>query len=94
MGATSVTATRIDRLQSQSEVRLAGPITASAAPGFTILSTPVVTSGSIQVSGGPNAMTFLDSLIGHAATVRGIWDGSSVMATQAQPGDLDDGGDD
>jgi hypothetical protein len=91
---TSVTATRIDRLQPQSELQLAGPVTAAAAPTFTILSTPVATSSATQFSGGLEATTFFDSLVGHVATVSGTWDGSILTASQAQLGDLDDGGDD
>ena len=91
---TSVTATRIDRLQPQSEVQLAGPVTAAATPNFTILSTPVATSSATQFSGGLEATTFFDSLVGHVATVSGTWDGSTLTASQAQLGDMDDGGDD
>jgi hypothetical protein len=91
---TSVAATRIDRLAPQSAVCLAGPVTAAAAPTFSILSTPVMTSDATQFSDGLDATTFFDSLIGHLATVRGSWDGSTLNADRAQLGQHDDGGDD
>jgi hypothetical protein len=91
---TSLAATRIDRLAPQSAVCVAGPVTAVAAPTFSILSTPVTTTNATQFSGGLDATTFLDSLIGHVATVRGSWDGSTVTADRAQLGQHDDGGDD
>jgi hypothetical protein len=91
---TSVAATRIDRLAAQPAVCLAGPVTAVAAPTFSILSTPVTTTAATQFSDGLDATTFFDSLIGHVATVRGSWDGSVLTADRAQLGQHDDGGDD
>jgi hypothetical protein len=90
----SVLATRVDRLEAQSEVRLSGPVTATAPPNFTILSTAVTTNGSTEFSDGLDATTFFDSLTDKVATVRGTWDGSTLTATKAQLGDPDDGGDD
>lgn len=91
---TSVVATRLDRLQPQSEVHLAGPVTAAAPPNLTILATPVATNGATQFSDGLDAGTFFDSLTGKVASVRGSWDGSTLSASAAQLGDSDDGGDD
>jgi hypothetical protein len=92
--STSVEATRVDRLAPQPAVCLAGPVTAVAAPTFSILSTPVATTDATQFSDGLDATTFFDALIGHVATVRGSWDGSVLTADQAQLGQHDDGGDD
>lgn len=91
---TSVTATRLDRVQARSAVRLSGPVTATAPPNLTILSTPVATNASTQFSDGLDATTFFDSLTGKLATVAGAWDGTTLAASSAQLGDPDDGGDD
>lgn len=88
-----VIASRIDRLPPQSEVRLGGPVTASASPEFTLVSTPVATNAATQFSGAEDSTTFFDSLVGKVATVRGAWDGSVLSATQVQLGGQDDGGD-
>jgi hypothetical protein len=90
----SVAATRIDRLAPQSAVCLAGPVTAVAAPVFSILATLVTTTDATQYSDGLDATTFFDSLLGHVATARGSWDGATLTADQAQLGQHDDGGDD
>ena len=91
---SSVSATRVDRLQPQSAVRLAGPVTAAAPPNFTILATPVATSAATQFSNGLDATTFFESLTGKLASVRGTWDGSTLRASDAELGDPDDGGED
>ena len=61
---------------------------------FSIPSTPVLTSDATQFADGLDAMTFINSLIGQVATVRGTWDGSTLSSTRARLGQYDDGGDD
>jgi hypothetical protein len=75
-------------------VCLAGPVTAAAAPVFSILATLVTTTDATQYSDGLDATTFFDSLLGHVATARGSWDGATLTADQVQLGQHDDGGDD
>jgi hypothetical protein len=81
-------------LAPQSTVCVAGPVSTAAAPTFSILSAPVLTSDATQSADGLDATTFFDSLIGQVATVRVTWDGSTLSATQARLGQHDDGGDD
>ena len=63
-------------------------------PTFSFLSTPVLTSEATQFADGLDATTFINSLIGQVATVRGTRDGSTLSATRALLGQHDDGGDD
>jgi hypothetical protein len=94
-GATTLTASRIDRLQPQSRVAVTGLVLAATAPDFTILSTPVATTGSTQFSGGVDAATFFATAVGKRAEARGSWSGGVLTADQVQLGDDgDDGGDD
>lgn len=96
-GSTSVTATRLERQQPQSEVRLMGPVSAAAAADFTLLSASVATTSATEFSGGLDATTFFARAVGAVASVRGSWDGTTLTAQQVQLGDDhdgDDGGDD
>lgn len=95
--SASVTATRLDRQQPQSEVRLMGPVLATAAPDFTLLSASVATTSDTQFSGGLDPAEFFAHALGAVASVRGSWDGTTLTAQQVQLGDDhdgDDGGDD
>lgn len=95
-GSSAVSATRLERLEPQSEVRLMGPVTAVTAPDFTLLSTTIATTASTQFS-GLDAATFFATAVGRIASVQGMWDGSTLTANRVQLGDDhegDDGGDD
>ncbi len=89
----AVTATRLDREQPQSEVRLMGPVGAVAAPNFTLVATTVVTTAATDFSNGLNAATFFGTATGKSASVRGSWDGSMLTARRVQLGDDHDDND-
>ena len=80
-------------LAPQSTVCVAGR-SARQLPTRFIPSTPVLTSDVTQVADGFDVTTFINSLIGQVATVRGTWDGSTLSAPRARLGQHDDGGDD
>jgi hypothetical protein len=63
-------------LAAQSTVCVAGPVSAAASPTFSIPSTSVLTSDATPFADAVEATTFINSLIGQVATVRGIRDGS------------------
>ncbi len=84
---SAVTATRLDREQAQSEVRLMGPVSAVAPPNFTLVATTVATTSATDFSGGLNATSFFDTAAGKSASVRGSWDGTMLTATKVQLGD-------
>ena len=95
-GAGTVTATRLERLEPQSQVRLMGAVKAVSAPNFTLLSATVTTSAATQFS-GIDAASFFATAVGQVASVRGTWNGSTLAAASVQLGDDhegDDGGDD
>lgn len=89
----AVTATRLDREQPQSEVRLMGPVSAVAPPDFTLVATTVATTGTTDFSNGLNAAAFFDTATGKSASVRGSWDGTVLAATKVQLGDDHDDND-
>jgi hypothetical protein len=74
-------------------VRVAGPVSAAAAPTLSIPSTPVLTSDATQFADGLDARPSSTRSSVGVAMVRGTWDGSTLSATQARLGQHDDGGD-
>ena len=87
---SAVTATRLDREQPQSEVRLMGPVSAVAPPNFMLVATTVATTAATDFSNGLNATTFFDTAVGKSASVRGSWDGAMLSASKVQLGDDND----
>jgi len=83
----AVTATRLDREQPQSEVRLMGPVSAVAPPNFTLVATSVATTAATDFSDGLNATTFFNTAVGKSASVRGSWNGTMLTASTVQLGD-------
>lgn len=89
-GSTSVTATRIDRQQAQSQVMLSGIVSSVSQPNFMILAVNVATTSATQFNQGSNATTFFTGLVGKVASVQGSWDGTILTAQKVQLGE-DDG---
>lgn len=88
-GSTSVTATRVDRRQPQSQVMLSGLVSSATAPNFMILATNVATTSATQFNHGLNATTFFTGLVGKVASVQGSWDGTTLTAQKVQLGEDD-----
>jgi hypothetical protein len=83
----SVEATRMDRLQPQSNVFLTGAVAAAAQPNFTILSTTIATTPATQFANGLDAATFFTSPVGKIVSVKGSWNGTVLTAGQVQLGE-------
>ncbi len=94
-GSTSISAMRIDRDQSQSAVRLMGPVGSVSQPSFTVLAATVLTTSQTQFSGGLDLTSFFSTATGKTVSVQGTWDGSTLTADKVQLGDdhNDDGED-
>jgi cytoskeletal protein CcmA (bactofilin family) len=86
----SIVGMRIDRLQPQSGVQLAGAVVNSAQPNFTILSTTIATTASTQFNQGLNATSFFTAPVGRTVTVKGSWNGAILTAASVQLGDNSD----
>jgi hypothetical protein len=91
--AGSIAAMRVDRLQPQSGVQLAGAVVSATQPNFTILSTMIATTASTQFNQGLNATTFFAAPVGKTVTVKGSWNGTVLTAASVQLGDDGDDGD-
>ncbi|HEY3784759.1 MAG TPA: DUF5666 domain-containing protein [Steroidobacteraceae bacterium] len=89
-GSTSVTATRVDRRQPQSQVMLSGLVSSATQPNFMILATTVATTSASQFNHGLNATTFFTGLVGKVASVQGSWDGATLTAQKVQLGEDDE----
>jgi hypothetical protein len=86
-GSTAITAMRIDREQPQSAVRLMGPVLAVAQPTFSVLGATVTTSSQTEFSDGLDSSAFFGTALGKTVSVRGAWDGATLMADRIQLGD-------
>lgn len=92
-GSNSVIATRIDRRQQQSLVQVLGPVSSASQPNFSILSINITTTSSTQFHGGLSVDRFFNSPVANIVRVKGRWDGTMLTATDVNPGNDDDGGD-
>lgn len=92
-GGTSLEATRIDRVQPQSEVQLMGIVASASAPSFQVLATTVTTTFNTNFNHGLNVRNFFaNDPVGETVSIRGTWDGSVLTADDVNTGD--DNGDD
>jgi hypothetical protein len=93
-GSNMVVATRFERVEAQSSVRLAGTVKTATQPNFTILSVNVSTTPTTQFRDASNTSTtaavFFMNLVGQIAAVRGTWDGTTLTAQQASLGEGED----
>lgn len=90
---TSLEATRIDRVQRQSQVQLMGVVASASQPFFKVLGTSVATDSSTSFNHGLNATSFFASgPVGQTVSITGTWDGSVLTANDVNIGD--DNGDD
>src|SRR6185312_15356284 len=90
---TSLEATRIDRVQPQSQVHLMGVVAAASQPFFKVLGTSVATDASTSFNQGLNVRSFFaNDPVGETVSIRGTWDGSVLTADDVNIGD--DNGDD
>ena len=91
--SNKVVATRFERVEVQSNVRLAGTVKTAMQPSFTILSVNVSTTPTTQFTDVSNVSTTADAffmnLVGQRAAVRGNWDGTTLTAQQASLSDGD-----
>ena len=85
--SNSLKATRVDRLQPQSNVVLTGAVATAAQPNFTILSTAVATTSATQFASGLTTTTFFTSPVGKIVSVKGSWNGIVLTADQVQMGE-------
>ena len=90
-GSNSVVATRLEREDTQQNVRLAGPVKTAAQPALTILAVNVATTSSTLFSDASGAATtatgFFTGVVGKTATLLGAWEGTTLTATQASLGE-------
>jgi hypothetical protein len=93
-GSNKVVATRFERVQPQSSVRIAGTVKEATQPSFTILSIHVLTTPTTLFSDGSDASATADAfflnLVGQTAAVSGTWDGTTLTAQRASRGELND----
>lgn len=90
---TSLEATRIDRVQRQSQVQLMGVVVSASQPFFKVLGTNVATDSSTSFNHGLNARSFFaGDPVGETVSITGTWDGSVLTAGDVNIGD--DNGDD
>jgi len=90
---TSLEATRVDRVQPQSEAQLMGVVASASAPNFQVLATTVATTHNTSFNHGLNVGDFFaNDPVGETVSIRGIWDGSVLTADDVNIGD--DNGDD
>ena len=86
-GSNQLMASRIERLEIQSNVELAGPVKTATQPQFTILAVPVNTTGTTMFSDATGMSTtagaFFTGLIGQYADAHGTWDGTAFTALSA-----------
>ena len=86
-GSNQLTAERIELLETQSNVELAGPVKMATEPQFTILALPVNTTGTTVFSDATGMSTtasaFFTGLIGKHADAKGTWDGTTFTALSA-----------
>ena len=90
---TSLEATRVDRVQPQSEAQLMGVVASASAPKFQVLATTVATTDNTSFNHGLNVRGFFaNDPVGETVSIRGTWDGSVLTADDVNIGD--DNGDD
>ena len=86
-GSNQLTANRVERLETQSDVELAGPVKAATQPQFTILAVPVTTTGTTVFSDATGTSTTADAfytgLVDKYADAHGSWDGTTLTAVSA-----------
>lgn len=85
-GSNQLLANRIERLETQSQVELGGPVTVVALPQLTILRIPVDATGALFFDASGTSTTaagFFSGLVGQYATVKGAWNGTTLVATSA-----------
>jgi hypothetical protein len=89
----SLEATRVDRVQPQSEVQLMGIVASASAPNFQVLATTVATTHNTNFNHGLNVRDFFaNDPVGETVSLKGTWDGSVLTADDVNTGD--DNGDD
>jgi hypothetical protein len=93
-GATAssgIAATRLERRNPASAVQLSGAVDSATEPNLTVLGVKVATTATTQFKGtGGGTVTstvFFTSLAGHAASVSGSWDGTTLAAAMAALGE-------
>jgi hypothetical protein len=90
-GSNKVVATRVERVEPESSVRVAGTVKTAKQPSFTILSINIITTPTTLFSGGTDASAtadaFFSNLVGQTAAVIGTWDGTTLTAQLAFRGD-------
>jgi hypothetical protein len=89
-GSDSVSAMRIDRVQTQSSVQLTGAVASAAQPGFTMLSVTVATTTSTHFDNGLTATTFFAAPVGKMISVQGSWNGTTLTADKIKAAENDD----
>ena len=86
-GSNQLTANRIERIETQSNVELEGPVKTATQPQFTILAVPVITTGTTVFSDATGmsstASAFFTGLVGKYADAQGSWDGTTFTASSA-----------
>ena len=89
----SLEATRVDRVQPQSQAQLMGVVASASAPNFQVLATTVATTDNTSFNHGLNVREFFaNDPVGETVSIRGTWDGSLLTADDVNIGD--DNGDD
>ena len=86
-GSNQLSASRIERVDTQTVVELEGPVKMATSPQFTILSVPVNTTATTAFSDATEvsvtASVFFTGLVGKDADVHGTWDGTTLTAQSA-----------
>ena len=94
-GSNKLLATRVERVEPQTSMRLTGTVKTAMMPNFTILSLNVGTTPTTVFDDGSNAPVTADAfflnLVGQTVALSGTWDGTTFVAQHATFGQgLDD----
>ncbi len=96
-GSNLLVASRLERREAGTSVRLGGIVKTATAPNFTVLSVTVATTPTTQFKDATRAATtataFFTGLVGQGVGVQGSWDGVTLTATEAAIGESEEGGD-
>lgn len=87
-----VLASRLERVDAQPEVSVAGTVASVARPNFMILTVNIATAGTTMFTGTQGTTTpdaFFASVLGQTVTATGSFDGTTLAAMQVAVGEED-----